>query len=1007
MHDKPMSRERLEKVKETALAALEYSGQARYAYLERACDGDEALLDSVKSLLEVDTGPAAFLESHVAAAPARLHQHIGPYEIIREIGHGGMGSIYLGRREDGLYQQEVAIKVLKTGLASEHLIQRFWEERQILAHLNHPNIARLYDGGTTEEHLPYLVMEYVEGDPIHHYCQKHALAIQDRLRLFRQVCEAVRYAHQNLVVHRDIKPGNILVTATGEPRLLDFGIAKMIDPLHGANPAETATHQRVMTPEYASPEQVLGQPITTATDIYSLGVLLYFLLTGKRPYDLQDLSPLDMQKQICEQEPHKPSDMLKSAKVRGDESEVDPVHTPAWGQALKGDLDNIVLLALRKEPHRRYPSIDALIEDIDRYLAGYPVKARGDSRWYRVRKFTGRHRWAVSSAIAALFLTISFTIFLILQRQATIQARIQAEAERDQAEQVTNYLTTLFESSDPYGAAPSDLRVRDVLAPAIQSIDSLQNSPLVRSNLMATLGSIMVKLELFDEARPLLQESLDFRMKTLGEQHPDTLKSFLDMGMLHLGEGHYDQGEPWLVRAQAILIEDNADLPALNQTELGLAHIYYHQGTYDQATELYRKVIEREHISPGNDNLLLVQAHRGLAMTHATIGDREAAERHYREGLREAEARLGRDHLAYANVLDELGNLYRSLGRYDEAETAYTEALDLRERQMGPSSNAVAASRNNLGWLYLIKGDYPRSEEYLTEALEIRQTTLAPDSDYLATSLNNLAGLYLVMGNYQAAHPLYQEALHIREKILGREHRLFAATLNNLGYIQVLLEQFGPAEAHLQQSLAIRQKKFGPDHPGVARTRIFLGMMELGQNNPKAAASYYGAAREAIENTLGYLHPDMAAVILGLGNAAKLDHAYDEAELLYEEAHAILSATLGEDHLYAAQNRMQLADLRVKQGAFAEASSILQDALKNIKTSVPYDNPHGAETLFFLARVHAFQGEPELALPLCRQALQVQERLLGPDHCKVWESRQLYEQLGGKALDFEEPLVRH
>jgi eukaryotic-like serine/threonine-protein kinase len=378
-----MNPDHWQRVKDVFGQACEKTPEQRSSFLAEACLGDEELRREVSSLLESHQDTGGVFDTPVAAAFAPrvdplVGRFIGSYRIIRQIGRGGMGSVYLAERADDEFRRRVAVKAVSSELVDEETRRRFHNERQTLAALDHPNIIKLLDGGTAEDGSPYLVMDYVEGQPIDEYCKTHKLSTVERLELFRTVCSAVTYAHQNLVVHRDLKPGNILITADGTPKLLDFGIAKLLRPEYSTSMAMTRTDLRPMTPEYASPEQVLGGPITTASDIYSLGVLLYRLLTGFHPYQLKTQTALELEKAICLTEPERPSTSVLHA---GDDG---------LARLLKGDLDMIVLKAMRKEPQRRYCSAEQLSEDIHRHLVGLPVIACKDSWHYRVSKFVTR-----------------------------------------------------------------------------------------------------------------------------------------------------------------------------------------------------------------------------------------------------------------------------------------------------------------------------------------------------------------------------------------------------------------------------------------------------------------------------------------------------------------------------------------------------------------------------------------------------------------------------------------
>jgi len=447
-----MTPERWQQVRDVLEQAIALDSAARSSYLEMACQNDPELRAEVDSLLRShDQAGSVFLKkpamdliepsSNEARPSPRVGRRIGSYQIAEEIGHGGMGEVYRATRADGQYKKDVAVKLVRVGLDSSFVLQRFLHERQILASLDHPHIARLLDGGTTEDGVPFLVMELIEGEPIDRYCDEHSLNITQRLKLFAQVCGAVQYAHQRLVIHRDIKPSNMLVTKEGEPKLLDFGIAKILDPSAGPE----ATLVGAMTPEYASPEQVRGEPITTATDVYSLGVVLYQLLTGRSPYPGDTTTPHELARAVCEFEPGRPSTVIAREDTRMNAQTADAISRTREGspqklrRRLAGDLDNIVLKAVRKEPERRYISVEQFAEDIRRHLEGLPVKARQDSWSYRAGKFVRRHKVGMA-ATALVLLAVAGGV------AATIhQARI-AEANRRRAEARFNDVRKLAHS---------------------------------------------------------------------------------------------------------------------------------------------------------------------------------------------------------------------------------------------------------------------------------------------------------------------------------------------------------------------------------------------------------------------------------------------------------------------------------------------------------------------------------------------------------------------------------
>jgi serine/threonine protein kinase len=488
--------ERWRQIDDLFQSALDRPPEERNAFLDSACQDDAELRREVESLLAFEgssglTSPA-FEEAMAALGARKSHAHegrpIGPYRVLREIGQGGMGSVYLAARADEAFEKLVAIKVVRVGLGGVDFIERFRKERQILATLDHPNITRLLDGGTTDDGLPYFVMEHIEGQPIDHYCDQRKLNITERLKCFQGVCAAVTYAHRNLIVHRDIKPANVLVTKDGVPRLLDFGIAKLLDS--GSSVGEQ-TVTRALTPEYASPEQVRGESITTASDVYSLGVLLYRLMTGRRPYRQPIDSSAGLERAILSDEPERPSvaamrlDETEAGTNAASISEVREGTPEKLRRRLQDDVDNIVLMALRKEPQRRYASAEQLSEDIRRHLASLPVLARPDTRCYRTAKFLKRNKAWVAMAAATALSLVAGTGATLWQNHLARQQRDRARLEQAKAERIKTFLqetltfaSPSFNSLNP--AKNKDAKISEAMDYAVsRSETELANQPEV------------------------------------------------------------------------------------------------------------------------------------------------------------------------------------------------------------------------------------------------------------------------------------------------------------------------------------------------------------------------------------------------------------------------------------------------------------------------------------------------------------------------------------------------
>ena len=567
-----MSQERWQRAKEIFHEALERDPEERRVFLAEACAGDGSLRSQVESLLASDAERLPWLDAPVFEAAAEMltsdpgeglaRQRIGPYELIREIGRGGMGAVYLAKRADDEFQQQVAVKLLKRGMDSDDILRRFRQERQILASLDHPHIARLLDGGVTADGAPYFIMEHIEGVPLAAYCDQHRLGVPDRLGLFRAVCSAVHYAHGHLVVHCDLKPGNILVTVGGVPKLLDFGVAKLLGSEHVPRlTATTAPGLNLMTPEYASPEQVRGERVTTASDVYSLGVVLYELLTGQPPYRFESRTPREIERIICEDEPVSPSTAVREQARTGRRTVGRPAGDARAGtlrelrRDLAGDLDNIVLMAMHKDPGRRYGSVEQLSEDLRRHLESLPVIARKDTWRYRAGKFIRRHRVATS---AAALVALSLMAGIVATTWQAREARAQREKARVQqvaAEQVADFLARLLREADPFGAKGETVTVRHLLDEGAKQIDrGLRDQPEVRARMMDTIGVAYVNLGLYGEALPLLEGALEIRRRLLAEEAPEVAESLNNLGWLLRKKGDVKAAEPLIHSRDGLVV---------------------------------------------------------------------------------------------------------------------------------------------------------------------------------------------------------------------------------------------------------------------------------------------------------------------------------------------------------------------------------------------------------------------------------------------------------------------
>ena len=563
-----MNQDKFLKAKQIFDEALNLDTSQRKVFLDEKCGDDLELKKEVLSLLNSLENTIDFLEAPITISEVDkdifsdpyIGKQIGSYIIDGEAGVGGMGIVYTGKRNDKEFEQKVAIKILKHGITSEYLLKRFQIERQTLANLQHQNIARLLDGGRTSDGLPYLVMEFIDGIPITEYSTQNKLNIEERLKLFREVCTAVQYAHQNLVIHRDLKPGNILVAKNGIPKLLDFGIAKLIDEdLVDNNESLTRTGVWHLTPEYASPEQIKGEKITTASDVYSLGVLLYQILTGVQPYKISTNSHAAISKIITEENVKKPSErvlqIIESQKQKGF------LNSEKFSNSLKGDLDNIILKAMHKDPARRYASVEQFSEDIRRHLSGLPVIAQKDSNTYRLSKFIQRHKVGFAASVGFIVFLIASLIAIIWQANIAAVERDNAKLEAQKVESVNNFLQEMLSSVDPTEVG-RDVKVYDVLKKASDDVGSNFNGhPEIEASIRKTIGKTLVSLGEYDEAKPHLFKSLSLNETVYGKESFRTAESLHEIALYYDWAGDFNLSDSFYVKSISIFRKDKDTPP--------------------------------------------------------------------------------------------------------------------------------------------------------------------------------------------------------------------------------------------------------------------------------------------------------------------------------------------------------------------------------------------------------------------------------------------------------------
>ncbi len=904
--------------------ALDIDPAARSEFLDRACTGDADLRREVEKLLRASEETVGFLHQPVREAARDIVSEsgdasglrIGAYRLIRTLGEGGMGRVYLAARADDQYQQNVAIKVMRSSVGrSPGMLMRFRAERQILANLNHPNIARLLDGGLTPDGLPYLVIEYVDGAPLDDYCGRANLSIDARLRLFRTICSAVEYAHGNLVVHRDIKPANILVASDGTPKLLDFGIAKLLDPSteSGDGPSVTRSTERLMTPEYASPEQICGQAVTTATDVYSLGTVLYELLTGRSPFRLTKSSPLETVRAICEDEPKRPSSVVDGR--------------PAESRKLKGDLDNIVLKAMRKEPARRYASVAQFSEDVRRFLEGYPVEARSGTWRYRSAKFVRRHKAGVAAAAAMIAAIVAFGIGMgILARTAT--------RERLTAQREAQFLESLFAAVSPLETHGAAITARELLDAGVKRIDrELAAEPAARAAIYDSVAESYRGIGLYDQGLPLKRKAYELRLKTFGENNLETAASLDGWATLLRLQGHYRQADPLFRRALDVrrkLAGGRSPLVAQSLTNLGECLFLEERITESiavlrQALALDRQLGPDEGEDTRNYLALAVKRTGGLAEA-AQLMD---------EAFEIGKRTSGLDDPDTAISLHNLASIWMDLGDYRDAESALRQCVAIRRKVLGNNHPDLVYSLNNLGWLLLAKGDWRAAEAPLAEGLAINLRQLGPSHTRLAPSWTNWGRFLQAKGDYDGAAKSYNHALDLLRSA-DQGDTWFAARIDeNLARLQLDRGDAPGAERFARQALAIATRLGGDGTPDVADALIEVATALWFEGNPSAAEPLLRRALAIRKKSLAPDHPDFIGVQVRLGRVLLAEGKAGEAELLLRQA--LQSARAAKYPLFPwqlADAQSALADSLAALGPSQEAA-MLYRASKPALESIP------------------------------------------------------------------------
>lgn len=906
--------ERIESILDEALSLPE---NQRDEFVIYKCEGDDDLKSEITQLLNSISDSEGWLEEPdrykvdfyreivndsdtFLPGSSLIGQQVGAYQIKELLGEGGMGLVYLAERTDGTFDHQVALKVIREGMDTEQNIRRFQQEQRILAGLSHPNIAGILDGGVTDSGLPYLIMEYVDGTPIDTYCEENKLSVHERLELIKTICSVVQYAHNNLIIHRDLKPENILVDKQGHIRILDFGIAKLLDPDHSdALGVRTRTGARILTFGYAAPEQIQGQAITTAVDSYALGILMYKLLTGVLPLDKKGKTVSEIQRLIIKEPPPKPSERFKSLgpqqqKELGRQRQSTPQKLV---QTLQDDLDAIILKNLRKEPAARYNSPDQLLEDIERYENRLPVSAREGKVRYHVSKFIKRHKLGITTATAVMLMTLGFVVFYTYQ---IALERNRARVEAAKAKQVKNFMLEIFTSSNPDMVSYSGKNITafQLLTAGINKTEEeLRNSPELYIEMLTAIGSALKNIDEFNASKNALHKALDKSNNYYGFQSTQSAGILATMADLESEKGNYYDSEKLI--SKAITIDENnkeKSNPALADHYSILGFTKALQGEYREADKILLKADSLYIASGKSKSTRRFTNMSNLAEVKSRIGQYEQAERYLLESLDFYKKSYNGPHLNIATNQGKLGSLYQTLGKYEKAEELLLEALSLKIELLGEQSSSVANTYGTLAINSRTTGNFIKAEEFAQKQNDIHHILYADTSVKIAESLNNLALVKSDKEDYTTAEQLYRKALSIKKLHLDENHPSLAIALYNLAHVLYKQKKYVQSTNLLKQVIEIDKRRLGPDHREVAVDLNKLGSVFRDMGALAKADSTFREAKQIFLSKFPENHYRLADYFLEYG-LLKLDqNNRQEGIKMLERALFIYKENFEESH---------------------------------------------------------------------------------------------------------------
>lgn len=874
--------------------AVELPASEREAFIVRETADDADLRKELLSMVACDSGQSTGPLTHALGAAldattrdrrrAMLGKIVGNYKLASVLGHGGTGTVYLGERADRQYSAQVAVKIIDTATVHGDLGMRFRAERQILASLNHPNIARLLDAGETQEGQPYLVMEYVHGEPVDRYCDRAQLDVRARLELFLEICSAVQYAHQNLIVHRDLKPANILVTAEGAPKLLDFGIAKLLDAGDAASMlALTRMNDRLLTPEYASPEQILGRPVTTGSDVYALGVVLYELLTGLRPYVVPaSASQLELERSICVTDPLRPSAAIRRAAEAGATEGQSSMLSIAAARGLTaerlqrkmiGDIDAIVMRALRKEPQHRYGSIEQFTADVRRYLTREPVLARQGNWLYYSQRFVRRHAFGVTVTTAFVLFVLAFAIIMSVQRQRIAEERDRATQESERAAKVSKFMVDVFADADPFTNFGEPRTATDLLDGAARRIQGdLNERPEVRVGLLEAMGRAYRRAGQSDRAVTFLEDSVR-------------------------------------IREQARMPRDAQTGQVLTDLAIALRSV----GRFDESDRRFREAMQLSQTTEGEQTMTQARLLVDLGRLELNRGNLDAAEGYLTRGLTLARKIEGPRTTEVAAILSDMSNVRAWRDDLDGAEQAAVQAVNIyRETANDYHPDRVMADYR-LAEVLFLKGRTTDASVLYERALTAQRVLYGNASSQVADTLDSLARVRLIQNDPDDAAKLTREAIEINLNARGPNNYMTGYLQTNLAQILARQGKYAEAEKNLRDALDLYARTLPADHQYVASSEYVLGEVLLATGRLPDAEAMLTASMNRWKRTDASPWRS-ARSASALGETLYRQGRLPDAEKYLVQSYRELSASTGANHEVLQKARERVARFYTDRG---------------------------------------------------------------------------------------------